>query len=47
MIVSPHEFQAELQTLSHDGSNGIPYVAHLPKGTDLYLVLPFRQWSER
>jgi hypothetical protein len=47
MIVSPHEFQSELKTLSHDGSNGMPYVAHLPKGTDLYLVLPWRQWNER
>ena len=43
MIVSPHQYQAELQPLSHDGSNGMPYVAHLPHGTDLYLVLPFRQ----
>jgi len=24
-----------------------PYVAHLPNGTDLYLVLPFRQWDEK
>jgi hypothetical protein len=47
MIVGPHEFQAELQPLDHDGSNGMPYVAHLPKGTDLYLILPFRQWNER
>jgi hypothetical protein len=47
MIVSPHEFQSELQPLSHDGSNGMPYVAHLPKGTDLYLVLPCRQSDER
>ena len=28
MIVSPH--QDELRALSHDGSNGMPYVAHLP-----------------
>ena len=47
MIVSPHENQKELQQFSHDGSNGMPYVAHLPKGTDLYLVLPFRQWDEK
>ena len=47
MIVSPHEYQDELRPLSHDGSSGMPYVAHLPKGTDLYLVLPFRQWSEK
>jgi hypothetical protein len=47
MIVSPHENQKELQSFSHDGSNGRPYVAHLPRGEDLYLVLPFRQWDER
>jgi hypothetical protein len=46
MIVSPHENQMELQSFSRDGSNGMPYVAHLPNGTDLYLVLPFRQWDE-
>jgi hypothetical protein len=47
MIVSPHQFQGELRPLSHDGSNGMPYVAHLPHGTDLYLVLPVRQWDEK
>ena len=47
MIVSPNENQKELQGFSHDGSNGMPYVAHLPNGTDLYLVLPFRQWDEK
>lgn len=47
MIVSPHEDQKELQQISHDGSNGMPYVAHLPRGKDLYLVLPFREWSEK
>jgi hypothetical protein len=47
MIVSPHENQQELQSLSHDGSNGMPYVAHLPSGTDLYLVMPCRQWDEK
>ena len=47
MIVSPHENQKELQQFSHDGSNGMPYVAHLPNGTDLYLVMPIRQWDEK
>jgi hypothetical protein len=47
MIVSPHQYQDELRPLSHDGSNGMPYVAHLPSGTDLYLVLPFRQWDDK
>jgi hypothetical protein len=46
MIVSPHENQKELQSISHDGSTGMPYVAHLLHGEDLYLVLPFRQWDE-
>ena len=46
MIVSPHENQKELQSFSRDGSNGMPYVAHLPNGTDLYLVMPFRQWDD-
>ena len=46
MIVSPHDYQNELEQMSHDGSNGLPYVAHLPQGKDLYLVLPFRQWEE-
>jgi hypothetical protein len=41
MIVSPH--QDELQEFSHDGSDGMPYVAHLPHGTQLYLVMPFQQ----
>lgn len=47
MVVSPHEDQQELQQISHDGSNGMPYVAHLPHRNDLYLVLPFRQWDEK
>ncbi len=47
MIVSPHENQKELQSFSCDGSSGMPYVAHLPNGADLYLVMPFRQWDEK
>jgi hypothetical protein len=47
MIVSPHFNQKELQAFSHDGSNGMPYVAHLPNGTDLYLVMPIREWNEK
>ena len=47
MIVSPHKYQKELQQISHDGSNGMPYVAHLPHGEDLYLVLPFQQTDEK
>ena len=46
MIVSPRQNQQELRALSHDGSNGMPYVTHLPNGTDLFLVIPVRQWDE-
>jgi hypothetical protein len=45
MVVTPH--QDELQGLNRDGSAGMPYVAHLPNGTELYLVMPIRQWDER
>ena len=47
MIVSPHANQQELQSFSRDGSNGMPYVTHLPKGTDLFLVIPVRQSNEK
>jgi hypothetical protein len=47
MIVSPHKNQDELQKLSHDGSSGMPYVAHLRGQTDLYLVMPIREWDEQ
>jgi hypothetical protein len=45
MIVSPH--REEFQHFSRDGSNGMPYVTHLPKCAELFLVIPVRQWNER
>ena len=44
MVVSPH--QEDFQGFNPDGSNGMPYVAHLPGRTELYLVMPIRQWNE-
>ena len=44
MIVSPH--QDDFQRFNRDPSNGMPYVAHLPHHTELYLVMPARQWDE-
>jgi hypothetical protein len=35
--------QEILQTLNHDGSNGQPYVNHLPGHSELYLVIPIRE----
>ena len=45
MVVSPH--QDDFQGFNRDGSNGMPYVAHLPGHTELYLVMPVRPWDER
>lgn len=45
MIVSPHP--EEFEHLNRDGSNGMPYVAHLPNRPELFLVIPVRQWDEQ
>jgi hypothetical protein len=44
MIVSPR--QDDFQGINRAPSNGMPYVAHLPHRTELYLVMPVRQWDE-
>jgi hypothetical protein len=44
MIVSPR--QDDFQGFNRDPSNGMPYAAHLPHRTELYLVIPVRQWDE-
>jgi len=44
MIIGPD--QKLLETLNHDGSNGEPYVNHLPGRTELYLVIPIREWDD-
>jgi len=45
MIVSPH--QDEFQSYNRDGTMGMPYVTHLPNRTELFLVIPIRQWDEK
>jgi len=45
MVVGPH--QDEFQGFNGDGSNGMPYVTHLLNRTELFLVVPIRQWDER
>lgn len=45
MVVSPH--QDDFEGFNRDGSNGMPYVTHLPGRTELFLVMPLRQWDER
>ena len=44
MIIGPD--QNMLETLNHDGSNGDPYVNHLPGRTEVYLVIPIREWDD-
>jgi hypothetical protein len=39
--------QKMLQTFNQDGSNGEPYADRLRGHTELYLVIPIRQWNER
>jgi hypothetical protein len=39
--------QKTMRTLNQDASNGEPYVNSLPGHTELYLVIPIRQWDER
>jgi hypothetical protein len=35
-----------MQTLNQDGSNGEPYVNHLPGHPELFLVIPIREWDD-
>ncbi len=38
--------QKTMQTLNQDGSNGEPYVNHLPGRPELFLVIPIREWDD-
>lgn len=44
MIVSPR--RDDFQGFNRDPSNGMPNVANLPHHTELYLVMPVRQWDK-
>jgi hypothetical protein len=44
MIVGPN--QDEFQGFNRDPTNGMPYVTHLPKRAELWLVMPIQQWNE-
>ena len=45
MVVTPHP--DDFQGFNRDGSNGMPYVAHLLGRPELYLVMPIREWDEQ
>jgi hypothetical protein len=38
--------QKTLRTLNRDASNGEPYVNSLPGRSELYLVIPIREWDD-
>jgi hypothetical protein len=38
--------QKMMQTLNQDASNGEPYVNSLPGHSELYLVIPIREWHD-
>ena len=44
MVVSPN--QDDFLGFNRDATNGMPYVTHLPNRTELFLVMPVRQWNE-
>lgn len=45
MIITPHN--EDLAKWSRDGSNGQPYVAHLPGRSELYLVMPYKDFTKQ
>jgi hypothetical protein len=38
--------QNELAAFTRDGAHRIPYINHLPQITDVFVVIPIRQWYE-
>ena len=44
MVVSPN--QEELLAFTRDAASG-PYINHLPKRTEVFVVIPIRQWDEQ
>ena len=35
------------RSVNRDGSTGMPYVANLPNQTDVFLVMPIREWGDK
>jgi hypothetical protein len=44
MIITPHN--EDLAKLNRDGSSGQIYVSHLPDHSELYLIMPFKEWPQ-
>ena len=47
MIAVPHDQQADLESISRDGSDGQPYTNQVAPGQDRYLVIPVSHWPKQ
>jgi hypothetical protein len=45
MIITPHN--EDLAKFNRDGSTGQIYVSHLPGRSELYLIIPFKDWPQQ
>jgi hypothetical protein len=44
MVVSPN--QDELTAITRDAATGMPYINHLPRRSEVFVVIPIRGWVE-
>jgi hypothetical protein len=45
MIITPHN--EDLAKFNRDGSTGQIYISHLPGHSELYLIIPFKDWPRQ
>ena len=45
MIITPHN--EDLSKFNRDGSTGQIYISHLPGHSELYLIIPFKDWPQQ
>jgi hypothetical protein len=45
MIITPHN--EDLAKFNRDGSTGQIYISHLPGHSELYLIIPFKDWPQQ
>jgi len=45
MIITPHN--EDLAKFNRDGSTGQIYVSHLPGHSELYMIMPFKDWPQQ
>jgi hypothetical protein len=45
MIITPHN--EDLARFNRDGSTGQIYISHLPGHSELYLIIPYKDWPQQ